>query len=714
MSDAKNYKPDDVIIEFRDGAGTVLWQLSADGTSITNDDALWYPESVKAAIPGSSPQSDTTSKPLALPPSDYSPTETGRTNEQGNSNDTLLDPVPIESVAHNSSSSSILSSSSIPTKAPTPIPLPSSEPKKACFWRWDASCQDDPTYRSKDNLNCEKYQNEDCPDLFGHFTQPEVSELIQRCPCSCRIECNTSTWDNSSLPIPTDVPSSEPSTSLSNNPSSKPSASPVSSPSFSPTKRPSKSPSASPESSTSVSPSSTLTMSPTARPSRLVSPSAKPSLRASSSSPTANAEPAGYEIALTTVREDWIWTRDYSKCARRLHTQVHRQTVGYRWGIKNRIGDRSSAGEIGEETGDDIRQDLNDDPISTTRDEGIEDEIKTSFRDFDTDDIDVDKKDDDIAADCIPKAIPMNRQSKFSMSAQQSCPSASSPFSGPNAVSQVDGQTVSESSGICASRINPDVIWTLNDYTNGPILYAIDSTDGSVRQYPIAQGRNYDYEDIACGLGPIPSVGYIYVADIGDNLGKRGYSYFFGLKKWQPLRIYRIREPNLSTLQDSDLTQWDELQLEYTNGPHNAEAMMIDPVSRRIFILTKSSGAIWMTPEQWGPGNGKMTLELVGSINNMPDSLTGIDISPDGKEIVVKFYNSIHYFCMGSRQYDKPEDSWQDIVDVLTMGDGKRVPYIQEPQGEAVCFGHSFDDGMYTLSESRGMPLVPLFHYERY
>ena len=307
----------------------------------------------------------------------------------------------------------------------------------------------------------------------------------------------------------------------------------------------------------------------------------------------------------------------------------------------------------------------------------------------------------------------MNRQSKSSMTAEQTCPSTISPFGGPNAVTQVDGQMVSESSGICASRINANVIWTLNDFTNGPILYAFDSIDGSVRQYPIAQGRNYDYEDIACGLGPIPNVGYIYAADIGDNLGKRGYSYFFGLKKWQPLRIYRIREPNLSTLQGSELTQWDELQLEYPDGPHNAEAMMIDPVSRRIFILTKSSGAIWMTPKEWGPGNGKMTLEMLGSIMKMPDSLTGIDISPDGKEIVVKFYNSIHYFCMGSRQHDKPEDAWQDIVAVLTTKDGIGVPYIQEPQGEAVCFGQNFEEGIYTLSESRGMALVPLFHYNR-
>ena len=161
------------------------------------------------------------------------------------------------------------------------------------------------------------------------------------------------------------------------------------------------------------------------------------------------------------------------------------------------------------------------------------------------------------------------------------------------------------------------------------------------------------------------------------------------------------------------MTRWEKLKLEYPDGPHNAEAMMIDPVSQRIIIISKSSGTIWMTPEHWGAGPARMTLIKVGSIKTMPDLLTGIDISPDGREIVVKFYNSIYYFCMGSRQYDKPEDSWQDIVDVLTMDDGTKVPYIEEPQGEAVCFGQSFDDGIYTLSESQGRPLVPLIHHER-
>ena len=108
-----------------------------------------------------------------------------------------------------------------------------------------------------------------------------------------------------------------------------------------------------------------------------------------------------------------------------------------------------------------------------------------------------------------------------------------------------------------------------------------------------------------------------------------------------------------------------------------------------------------------------MTLQKVGRIKKMTDSVTGMDISPDGKELVVKFYDSIHYFCMGSRQYYNPDNAWRDVVDVLQINDGISVPYKEEPQGEAVCFGQNFGAGLFTLSESRGSSEFPLIHHAR-
>lgn len=447
---------------------------------------------------------------------------------------------------------------------------------------------------------------------------------------------------------------------------------------------------------------------------------------------------------MTTVNDDdaWVWTRDYSTCNRRLEEESATTTSSTKKkGVRGASHRRAQATG---QTGDDVQQgdgDFDSNEIKTSfRDddeEGVGDDIgrdqndsfeyvppryddieydaitdkskefKTSEREYDDefDDIDGDKEDKNTARTCVPAVLPVARQSA-AMTTTQICPSRASPFGGPVTVAKVNGRTVPESSGICSSHINPNTIWAHNDYSNHHSLFAVSTINGSVRRYPIANGKNFDYEDIACGPGPKSGRGYIYVGDIGDNYARR-------TKWWNPMTIYRVQEPNLKTLKETSLTKWDKLELRFTDGPHNCEAMMIDPVSQRIFILTKTTGTIWVTPQKWGAGSTSMTLQKVGRIKKMTSRLTGMDISPDGKELVVKFYNSIHYFCMGTRQYSNPNNAWRDVVNVLQNNDGISVPYNREPQGEAVCFGQNFGAGLFTLSEARGSSEFPLIHYER-
>ena len=155
--------------------------------------------------------------------------------------------------------------------------LGSSEPTEACFWRWDASCQDDPTYRSKYNLRCEQHVKFDCLSFLGPFTQPEVTELIERCPCSCRVECNTFSWEPTFAPSTTPTISFSPTTSIpTHGPSARPSEMPTLHPTLSPTRMPSPEPSRKPSSQPSTKPSVTPSSTPTTTPSS--SPSDSPSL----------------------------------------------------------------------------------------------------------------------------------------------------------------------------------------------------------------------------------------------------------------------------------------------------------------------------------------------------------------------------------------------------------------------------------------------------
>ena len=190
--------------------------------------------------------------------------------------------------------------------------MQSSEPQRACFWRWDVSCQDDPTYRSKYNLRCDQHVKFDCLSFLGPFTQDEVFELIERCPCSCRVECNTFTWEPSSGPSanpsvsfpPTPGPTLDP----THSPTARPTAMPTLYPTFSPTegptpgptKRPSTPPSSAPSADPSAAPTVTASSSPSAEPTQ--QPSTQPSLPPSakpSSTPTVtlSSSPSGSPTA---------------------------------------------------------------------------------------------------------------------------------------------------------------------------------------------------------------------------------------------------------------------------------------------------------------------------------------------------------------------------------------------------------------------------------
>ena len=68
------------------------------------------------------------------------------------------------------------------------ITFPSQDGEQ-CFVGWDASCQDDPLYKSPlGGLPCSEYANTQCV-LFRHvgFNEEQMHEFINSCPCSCGI-----------------------------------------------------------------------------------------------------------------------------------------------------------------------------------------------------------------------------------------------------------------------------------------------------------------------------------------------------------------------------------------------------------------------------------------------------------------------------------------------------------------------------------------------
>ncbi|MEN8193359.1 MAG: T9SS type A sorting domain-containing protein [Bacteroidota bacterium] len=249
---------------------------------------------------------------------------------------------------------------------------------------------------------------------------------------------------------------------------------------------------------------------------------------------------------------------------------------------------------------------------------------------------------------------------------------------------QIESDEIREASGIAASSKNPGVLWTFNDSGGKNSVYAFDSLGNHLGSFSLVGSRNRDWEDIAIGPGPIEGEHYIYVGDIGDNSIQYNEKY-----------IYRVSEPFVYVGQvpvDTALYDVERLVFQYPNGNRNAETLMIDVLTKDLYIVSKEDQTIvyrsaWPYTFYPEPTLNVDTLETVVSLSLSRKALGG-DISPDGKEILIKDRTHMYYW---------KKDDTQSIGEALEENP-ELVPYITEPQGEAVCWAGDLS-GYFTLSE---------------
>lgn len=230
-----------------------------------------------------------------------------------------------------------------------------------------------------------------------------------------------------------------------------------------------------------------------------------------------------------------------------------------------------------------------------------------------------------------------------------------------------------EASGIADSKVNPGYLWVQQDSGN-PSEITLLSHDGILlKKINIKTAVNRDWEDMASGNGPTAGANYIYLADIGDN-ALAASTYF----------IYRFTEPASA---NDTVFNYDKITFQYPDGPHDAEAILVDNISKDIYIITKqdSPSRIYKIPYPQDI-NGINTAILSGSLSF--SGVTASAISVDGKEILIKTYTSIYYW---------KRNTTQSVEQALTV-----EPVILnsqfEPQGEAICFKND-NSGFFTLSE---------------
>ena len=266
-------------------------------------------------------------------------------------------------------------------------------------------------------------------------------------------------------------------------------------------------------------------------------------------------------------------------------------------------------------------------------------------------------------------------------------------------VAHLDDPRINESSGIAPGLANADLFWTLNDSGGGPYVFAFDHAGKTRARVEVAGAANFDWEDIA-SWRDASGAAFLFVGDIGDNFQIR-----------PDITIYRIPEPRIapgaSGIAESRSEPATALRAIYPDGKHNAESLLVHPLTGRIHIITKTGDgkcAMYVLPETLD-AKAPMEMKRLAALTLPPlnrkgkrpvDNCmsTGAAFHPAGTRLTVSTYCSLY-------EWDLP--SGKPLADALALKP-RRIEPVLTPQMEAVCYDPDGDHLWFT-SERAPAPL---------
>ncbi len=206
----------------------------------------------------------------------------------------------------------------------------------------------------------------------------------------------------------------------------------------------------------------------------------------------------------------------------------------------------------------------------------------------------------------------------------------SSDFLAGEIVGELTSNKLVEASGLAMSQANPGYLWTVNDGDNGAEVFLVDKKMNIKLTCKLSGIVNRDWEDVAIGYDPETQKNYIHVAEIGDNNAKYLYKI-----------IYRFEEPimadsNVLTINPEQIQQ---IVFRFPEGAKDSEALMIDPLTHDIFILSKREMPVHVYSLTY-PQSTRDTV-VAQIVTTLPfTQATAASFSLDGSEVLIK-----NYYC---------------------------------------------------------------------
>jgi hypothetical protein len=272
----------------------------------------------------------------------------------------------------------------------------------------------------------------------------------------------------------------------------------------------------------------------------------------------------------------------------------------------------------------------------------------------------------------------------------------STDYEKPEIVGTIKSEEVAESSGIAASRCQPDVFWTHNDSGDGAFVYAINASGEYLGVWKVKEAKNRDWEDLATIKNESGEC-FLYIGDIGDNE-----------RKHKELIVYRVREPTVS---GDDKTSnkknplstesADAIKIQYPEARFDAETLLIHPQTSDVYILTKSlrdKSAVYKLSKDYSLYHTNRLEKITDfTVPSIPFGfLTGGDISPNGKRVIISDYLAAYEVVLpdSAKNFD---EIWREKPLIVGLG--------EREQGEAVCYSA---DGraVFATSEKINSPFI--------
>lgn len=253
-------------------------------------------------------------------------------------------------------------------------------------------------------------------------------------------------------------------------------------------------------------------------------------------------------------------------------------------------------------------------------------------------------------------------------------------FGEPRLLANLNSTDVRESSGLAASGRRDGVWFTHNDSGDSARIFRFRES-GEVDQPIVIEGATaIDWEDMEAAT--VDGTAALYVGDIGDNARRR-----------PNVVVYRFVEPTEGQTRVDTIERYE---IRYANGARDAEALLVDPASGDIYIVSKEprNEPAQVLRVRNPRGSGSYTAEAVGTVT-IPAGpggstlVTGGSVSADGRYVVLRTYLGAYEYRVRGR-FDR---WWQSTPTT--------VPIALEMQGEAIAYDRG---GRRIVTTSEGTP----------